>query len=101
MMWGCMSWDGVRYLDTLARLMVGWMLSSILKFWRMSFRIAWSGGEKVLLISSFSRTMIPSTLVNWLNCGLKIMEFRSWSGLHNLQISTLLNISGFTSKNSS
>ena len=56
-------------------LMVGWMLGSILKFWRMSFRIAWSGGEKVLLISSFSRTMITSTLVNWPNLGSKIMEF--------------------------
>ena len=62
-------------LDTLARLMVGWMLSSILKFWRMSFRIAWSGEEKVALISSFSRTMIPSTLVNWPNPSSKIMEY--------------------------
>ena len=66
MMWGCMSWDGVGYS---CKIDVGWMLSSILKFWRMSFRIAWSDGEKVLLISSFNRTMIPNTLVNWPNPG--------------------------------
>src|SRR5260221_11571213 len=95
MLWGCFGWDG----GMPAKSMAIWMPTSMLVSLRMSSRIAFNIGAKLLRWSS-SRIMTLNTPVKMLKPGWQTMDLMSWCGLLNPLISTLLSIYGATSRGS-
>src|SRR5215475_408088 len=74
------------------------MLSSMWKFWR----VGWKRVQKIWIWTgrpfTSNRIMNPSTHQKRPKLGLNQIKSMFWTGLHNLQISILLNTFGITSK---
>src|SRR5258708_3649525 len=83
-----------------AKSMAIWMPTSMLVSLRMSSRIAFNIGAKLLRRWSSSRIMTLNTPVKRLKPGWQTMDLMSWCGLLNPLISTLLSIYGATSRGS-
>jgi hypothetical protein len=77
-----------------------WTLTSTVAFWRINSWAVSNILRKSTRISFFNRIMILSIRAKKQHPGSKITRFRSWTGQLNPQISTLLSIFRFTSKDS-
>ena len=97
MMWGYMSWDGVGYCCKIDGRMDAEPYSQNLEDEVQNSLEWWGKGPADIIFQQDNDPKHTSKLAkSWFkDHGIQVRET-----LQNLQISTLLNISGFTSKNS-
>jgi hypothetical protein len=95
MMWGCMMWEGVGYGCKIDGRMDG---DLYVRFWMMTFKLAWTIMTKLQVRSFSSKTMTQNTCLGRPQNGLKNMTIKFFYGPHSPQISIQLNISGLISR---